>query len=152
MRKILLLLTVVAVLTGCTRLSANPLQNLQGTLVGKTLVQDIQDASWDLDQSLAVGILDLTDPAPTCLHDIMTKAGIDPNAPKAPSFVPRRSGIVSEGAIIYAEVKILQRLQAGGLGGVVSPACKMVLGQFMIDALGAQRKLLPGGGFLPILK
>jgi hypothetical protein len=152
MRRHLSFLLLIPLLVGCTSISANPLQNLQNTQIGATVVTGIQNATWNIDQAVAVGALDPSDPAQACLHKIQTQFGIDPNAPAAPSFVPRRTDLISEGSIVYIEIQILKKLQAGGLANTVPPECKAIVGQIVLDAMSANIKAMPGGGLLPILK
>lgn len=170
MRRSVAALGLALVLGACTNsISSNPLKDLvdagqppatttapiAGTPApapaANVIVTDIQSASFDLDQAVAVGALTADDPAPKCLHGVMTQLGIDPANPPAAnaSFTPKNDGLVSAGAILYIRAQQIKR--AGG--AITVPVdCKSLIGQLVIDAGSAQAKALPGGGLLPTLQ
>jgi hypothetical protein len=77
------------------------------------LVLDAQDAMWDLDQAIIIGDLSADDNADKCLHTVLGKYGLDPTVTTPPvvtsatpkSFVPRKGGVLSLGAIAYIKAE-----------------------------------------------
>ncbi len=150
-----ILLLPLALLAGCSTISGNPASDLRASsgLLGKTVAQGLLDATFNLDSAVKVGALDATDPAPPCFHSVLQQLGIDPAMPtQGPdtSFTPRRSDLISEGSILYIRARQLQKLQGAGIQ--TPPACKALIGQFLIDAAGAGLKVQPGGGLLVPLR
>jgi hypothetical protein len=160
---ILLVLIPLALLVGCstTPISANVAKDVlaavpkpvSGPSFGGVVQQGLLDASYNLDQGVAVGALDATDPLPGCLHGVLQQLGIDPTVP-APgpgkSFTPRVSDLISEGSVLYIRARQVQKLQGAGVQTPV--ACKASIGQLMIDAAGAGLKVQPGGGLVVPLR
>lgn len=106
------------------------------------IAADIQDASYNLDQAIAVGALSANDPAAKCAHDALVQAGVElpAGAVAAKSFVPKKGSILADGAILY----IIAQQSKNGPSFTVDMSCKALLGQMVIDGLGAARKSLPG--------
>ncbi len=113
-----------------------------------TIVTDLQSATYNLDQAVAIGALPADDPAPKCLHGFLVKAGIElPAGQAAPkSFAPKNDGLVSLGAIAYIQVQ--QARVMSGQGVTVSMDCKALLGQFVLDGAAGVAKLIPVRGLL----
>lgn len=147
----LLVACLALTLVSCTTISANPAKDtlVASGRVGGVVQQGLLDATFNLDSAVKVGALDASDPAPACFHSVLQQLGIDPSMPaQGPdtSFVPRRSDLISEGSILYIRARQLQKLQ--GAGVTTPPACKALIGQFLLDAAAAGLKVQPGGGLL----
>lgn len=115
----------------------SPLAGLSG---GQVAV-DLQSAAYNLDNAIAIGALVPTDPAAACIHGVLQQAGIEiPAGGTAPkTFVPKNDGVVSLGAIAYIMVQ-----QSKASPGITVPMdCKALIGQFVVDGLGAANKLAP---------
>lgn len=112
-------------------------------ITSPTIATDLQSASYNLDQAVAIGALAADDPAPKCVHGILQQAGIEvPAGMSAPqSFTPKNDGVASLGAIAY--IQIQQARQLTGRGITVPMDCKALIGQFVIDGLSAAGKSIP---------
>jgi hypothetical protein len=150
---IVLYLTLIALpwlafLSGCTtQISASPINDVTGgTAAAGVLAKDFQSAAWNLDQAVSVGALAADDPAPACLHAILTDLGME--GPPPPSFTPRNDGLVSAGSILYIRAQQLKKIQGGGI--TVPVSCEAVIGRFTMDAVKAGVKI--GASFIPIPK
>ena len=106
-----------------------------------SVVTDLESASFNLDSAVGVGALSATDPAPACLHSVLTQLNIG-GAP-AQSFVPRNDGLVSLAAIAYIRAQQLKTLQSTGL--TVSPACQAIVGKLVLDNMSLANKGLSLG-------
>lgn len=139
----LLAVALVPLLGGCTsQIGANP---LSGAL-GAQFTTDLVSASYNLDQAVSVGALEVNDPAPPCLHAALIDLGVGVTTP---SFTPKNDGLVSAGAILYIRARQAEKLA----GGVTLPKdCKAIIGQVVLDAAGATKNLMPGGGLLPTIR
>lgn len=133
---------------GIPTITGTPTGTLPVPITNHTIVTDLQDAAFNLDQAVAVGALAANDPAPTCLHDLLQKAGIEVPAggAAAKSFTPRNSGVASAGAIAYI---FAQQAKSLGTSGVsVDPSCEALVGRITIDGVKAANKatvgLIPG--------
>jgi hypothetical protein len=147
MKLILICCIVLLSLIGCVstpeKIQATPTGgsgSLPIPVTNPTIVTDLQSASYNLDQAVAIGALSPDDPAPGCLHDFLQKAGIEnPSGAVPASFAPRNDGIASAGSIVY--IQIQQAKAISGQGGVsVAVSCKALLGQFVIDGATATVK------------
>lgn len=163
MRILVLVGAVAALLAGCTNgpavapISANPLQDVSGIIaplapstgpsLQGTVTQGLLDASWNLDQAVAVGALDAQDAAPACLHSVLGDLGIDPANPAtaAPNFTPHVSDLISGGSVIYIRARQAEKAAASG-GPTFSLSCKALIGQFVIDAGKLAQRV---GGAMP---
>lgn len=165
----LAILAAACLLAACTAsnppppISASPAQDAaaaasvlapsSGPSLQGTVTQGLQDASWNMDQAVIVGALDANDPAPACLHSVLTDLGLDPAKPASPaaSFVPRVSDLISGGAVLYIRAQQAKKLAAGG-GPTFSIPCKALVGQLVIDAGKAAAQVggntLPGAGVI----
>lgn len=137
---ILLMMTIA----GCATTISGPGPNV-GISKTSTFGEDLLATAYNLDNAIAVGALPADDPAAACVHDVLIKAGLETPAGAEPvkSFEPKREGVVSEGAIIYIRAQNLKGLQ----GMEVSPRCKELIGQVVVDGAAAGRKLSPLGLF-----
>lgn len=156
--KVAPVLLLVAFVGCSTPISGNPVQDLAQQAakplapsvpsLGGVVLQGLQDATWNLDQAVAVGALDKADPAPGCFHGMLGQLGMDPAnpAPPAASFEPKVSDLISAGSVLYIRVQQAKKLQGGGIA--VAPSCKELIAQFMLDAAAAGANALPGGGAL----
>lgn len=113
-------------------------QAVAATPVGKTVVQGLQDAEWNLDQAIAIGVLPASDPADGCLHQALTQMGQEPGAPPTPAaqqFTPRISDLISGGSVLYilSQQALAAKAQLGA-GISVPVACEALVGQFVIQA------------------
>lgn len=147
MRKIMLALGLCFILGACNSpISGNVASDaLPGGATG-TLAQDFQAAAFNFDGAVKVGALDPTDPAPACAHAIDIMLGIEGTPP--PNFTPENKGLISLAAIGYIRAQQLKKLQGQGL--TVTPECKALIGQIVLDAAAGGIKGLPGGGLLPV--
>ncbi len=145
-----LVLAWALALTSCQTLSGNPAADITTTAaktdLGKVVVQGLLDATYDLDQAVAVGALPKSDPAPGCFHAVLTQLGLDPAnpAPAGSSFTPKISDLISLGSVLYVRAQQLKGAQGGGIQ--VPADCKLLVAQFMLDAAAYGAKGLPGGG------
>lgn len=112
-------------------------------ITNPTIVTDLQSATYNLDQAVAVGALTADDPAPKCLHDVLVKAGIEvpAGAPPVKSFVPKYDGAASAGAVAYI---LAQQAKATlGKGITVDVSCEALLGRVVIDGANNAAKVIP---------
>lgn len=124
---------------------------ISGTIAGglpipitnQTIVTDLQSAAYNLDNAVAVGALAANDPAPKCIHDVLVRAGIEllPGAAQAKTFVPKKDGVASAGAIAYIITQ--QAKQIAKTGITVDPSCEALLGRVVIDGATALHKAVP---------
>lgn len=121
-------------------ISANPTQDALAALppspAQTTVVQGLQDASYNLDSAVTVGALSASDPAPACLHSALTQLGISTpgnTVTPAASFVPKVSDLISAGAVLYIRAQQAQALIASG-GIQVSVPCEALIGKLVMDA------------------
>lgn len=106
-----------------------------------TIAKDLQGASYNLDQAVAIGALQPDDPAPLCLHDVLIKAGLEIpiGAPAVKSFEPKKDGVASAGAIAYIlaqQAKSVKPLE-------VSVSCEQMVGKIVIDGAKVLNKAAP---------
>ena len=169
MKQLLILFAVALLTTGCaqTPISANPLQDLQGSLgkgegTASIIVTDLQNQSWNLQEAMSVGALPSTDQAAGCVNSFLTEVGITvpsitppvagaPVAPAtvaAPSFIPKVTGVFSESAVLYIRAQQLKALAASGGLTTTSTACDTMIVNFEKDALKAGVSVLPGSSLL----
>lgn len=140
--EILIAVACLFLLAACATTISGPGQ-VVGISPTSTVGTDLLSTAYNLDNAIAVGALPADDPAAACVHDVLVKAGLElpPGSEPAKSFEPKRDGIASEGAIVYIRAQNLKSLQ----GIDVSPECKMLIGQVVVDGARATRKL---GGML----
>jgi hypothetical protein len=136
---LLLALTLTACVSTPSKIVATPTQGaLPIPIHNPTIITDLQSATFNLDQAVAIGALPKDDPAPACLHDFLVKAGIEVPAGAAPqaSFTPKNDGIASVGSIVYIQAQQAKAISALG-APAVAVSCKALLGQFVIDGATA---------------
>lgn len=103
-------------------------------------VTDLEGAASNFDKAVAIGALSATDPAPSCLHDALRKAGIElpPGAVAPQSFTPVSAGPFSEGATLYI---LAQQIKSSlGAGITISQECYALVGKIHLDFLMATAK------------
>jgi hypothetical protein len=104
-------------------------------ITNPTVVNDLIDAKFNVDEAARIGILDANDPAPYCLADVLKRAGI--GGPELESFKPKYGGVASAGAVLYIEKRKLEKLR----GGVkIDPSCLALVGQIVFDGASSARK------------
>ena len=108
---------------------------------GSVLANDLQSATSNLDQAIAIGALPAGDPSAACFHSILQQAGIEaiPGAPVQQSFAPKNDGLASLGSIIYIQIQQQKALKPIS----ISPECKALVGTFVIDGASGVAKALP---------
>lgn len=143
-----LLAIVVLLLAGCVStpslISGTPAAgSLPIPITNPTIVTDLQSASFNLDSAVSVGALTADDPAPKCLHDVLVKAGVEIPAGSAPAktFVPRKDGVASAGAIAYILAQQAKAIARNPL--VVDPSCEALLGRVVMDGVTAFNRAVP---------
>lgn len=158
MKRIAILCSALALLSACGTqpISASLTHDIAAAAptpkVNSTISQGLIDASFNLDQAVAVGALDKTDAAPACLHSVLTQLGIDPSNPSTPAanFTPRESDLISAASVAYIRARQAERLQKTGFS--VDMSCKALIGQIVIDAGKAAARgaasTVPGLGLL----
>ena len=139
-------------LVGCTAISANPIRDVAKGPVGDVVVKGLQDAAFNLDSAVKVGALSADDPAPACLHAVLTKLGADPANPVPPgaSFAPRVSDLISAGSVAYIRLQQLKKAQGAGIA--VPVPCEAIIGRLLIDTASGAASVLPGSRLLPGLR
>jgi hypothetical protein len=110
------------------------------SITNDVVVNDLKSATYNLDQAVAIGVLDLNDPAPYCLHDVLKRAGIElaPGTMPPKTFQPKYDGLASAGAVAYIEAQKLKKL--AGQGIQVDASCEALVGRIVIDGMKAARK------------
>lgn len=143
--KIILLLSMLAVLAGCastpTSIGPMPTSGLPTVSPTSLLGQDLVDAAWQADQAIAVKALNADDPLPPCLHMVNSALGLE-GSPAAPaSFTPRNTGLVSQAVTLY----ILDQQAQAFLGTPVTvpTQCEAVVGRIVINRAKAINRALP---------
>lgn len=146
--------TIIAavLLAGCVStpnlISGSPTAgSLPLPITNPTVVTDLQSAAFNLDNAVTVGALAADDPAPKCIHDVLVKAGIEipPGATPAKTFVPKKDGVASAGAIAYIIAQQAKAIARNPL--VVDPSCEALLGRVVMDGASAMNKAVPA--FIP---
>ena len=112
-----------------------------------TLQTDLTSAAYNLNQAVSIGVLPATDPAVTCVNDLLTKTGLAPNTTPPASFVPKNDGLASAGAIAYI-IYQQQKTLSGGLK--VDPSCEALVGRIVID--GAKAINAPAAALISLPK
>lgn len=120
------------------------------------VASDLKAAAYNLDQAIAIGVLPADDPAAACVNDVLVDLGLDADAsPDASqSFMPKRDGLVSVGAVLYIRARQLEKAKATRVN--LPTNCKAVIGQIVIDAAKVAgkvaRSVIPGGGLISIFR
>lgn len=149
MKTILTLFALTLALSGCSllpdKITGGPgMSSTLSAIAGSpTIVTDLQSAAFNLDSAVTIGVLEKNDPAPACLHAILIKAGIEtvPGAEPAASFVPKKDGVASAGAIAY--ILVQQAKKAARTATPVDPNCEALVGRIVIDGAVAIRRATP---------
>lgn len=121
---------------------------LPGDGGGDRIAEDMTAAQFNLSEAMRVGALGPQDQALACLNNALEDLGV---GKEAPSFVPKREGVISEGAIIY--IRTQQLLKSRNNNIELPPACLALIGKLVMDAskVGVKvgKKLLPGANLIP---
>ena len=153
------LLAIAACSTPPT-ITNSPTQNVVAAALapqGSTIATGLQDAAYDLDNAIAIGVLQPDDQAAACVHSALKLAGLEvaPGTVPAKSFTPRVSDAISGGAVLYIQ-SVQMRNQTPFQ---VSAGCKGVIGDLVLQGLQATAavgaSLIPGGNLLkaiPVIK
>lgn len=148
----LIAIIAFSLLAACA--SPPPISNQPTNIVAKVVASDttiatgLQNASWNLDQAVAIGALAADDPAPPCLHSALQLAGLEAiaGAPSAQAFTPKVTDLISAGSVLYIQAKKLQ----GAKPFEASPSCKAIVGDVVLQALKAgftgATTVIPGAG------
>ena len=163
MKHLISMLLIGTALAGCATLP--PISSDPGTDVARaiappdsTIATGLQNAAYNLDSAIAIGVLPKDDPASACVHGFLQQAGLERapgQAVEAKSFTPKVTDLISAGSVLY--IKAQQAKQAGA-GALVLPAsCNAIIGMFVVDSVkagfAAATTVLPGAGpLLSIIK
>ena len=138
------LLAAALALSACQTspvISTNPTQTAASTFaetrIGGTIITGLQDAAYNLDQAVAIGVLPMNDPAAMCVHSGLQAIGQDTTSPTpaAPEFQTRVSDLISGGAVLYILAEQAKNAQANG--GINIPlSCEQLIGHLILT--GAQ--------------
>jgi hypothetical protein len=124
--KLLLALTAVAVLSGCSTIG--------GTALNSPVVKnDLASASANFEQAVKLGMLPESDPGVACIRAVVAKAAADV------SFTPQVDGLISAGSVAYIAAQVAKK------GATIDSQCEALVGRVTIDgAKAARRALVPG--------
>ncbi|MDE2232552.1 MAG: hypothetical protein KGJ90_00270 [Patescibacteria group bacterium] len=133
----------LALLAACSTpptISNNPVSTAAATVVpaGSTIAVGLQNAEWNLDQAINIGVLKQGDSADLCLHEALTQLGLEQGAtpPAVQSFQPKVSDLISAGSVAY--ILAQQAKQIAGSGGVQVPTdCEALVGHFVLTGINA---------------
>lgn len=121
MRKSLIaIMAAVALLSGCV--STTPIG--ASLSPGAFISRDIETTARNLDNAVIVGALPADDPAPVCLHDLMSRTGAGQE-----TFKPEINGLISAQSILYIRAKQIKNR------GEMSVACKAIIGDILVGHL-----------------
>lgn len=152
----LCIVAVICALAGCIAGCATPppISNQPSNPVIKAVASDptiatgLQNAAFNIDQAIAIGVLPTGDPAASCLHGFMQQAGLEavPGQVAAQSFTPKVTDVISAGSVLY-----IQAAQAQGTALPAPPVgCDAILGKFVRQAVQAGFSMattaIPGAG------
>lgn len=151
-RGILCAILCVAVLAGCAsppKISSAPVNPVASVVASDaTIATGLQNAAYNFDQAVAIGVLAADDPAAPCLHSALQLAGLEPlaGAPAVQSFTPKVTDLISAGSVLYIQAKQLQ----GAKPFEASTSCKAIVGDVVLQALKAgftgATSAIPGAG------
>jgi hypothetical protein len=146
--KRLLSACLVVMLAGCTALGTTQQISAAPTPVPivKPIATDLTQTAINLNCAVSIGILQPTDPAVGCVNSALAASNLPavtcsggvatvgvPATTTVPSFTATNAGLASAGSISY--IKLAQ--QQARTPVTISPACKQLLGQFVVDAATA---------------
>ena len=102
---------------------------------GSTIAIGLQDAAFNLDSAVSIGVLQADDQAVACVHSALRLAGLEaiPGTTPARSFTPKVSDLISGASVLYIQ-QVQSRNQAPF---TMSVGCKAVIGDLVIQGLGA---------------
>lgn len=118
------------------------------------IANDLKAAAFNLDQAIAIGVLPEDDPAAGCVRGVLSDLGLDGTAAPEQSFMPKRDGLISIGAVLYIRAQQVKKARASRI--TLPQDCMAIIGRIVIDAAkvagrGA-RSLIPGGGLISIIR
>lgn len=137
---------VFAVFLGGCAISNAPL----GLSQDDSIVKDLKSAAYNLDQAIAIGVLPEDDPAAGCVHSVLSGLGLDDTDTAAQTFMPKRDGLISRGAVLYIRARQLEKAKATRAD--LPSDCKAIIGQIVIDAVKVVRSVLPGARLISIFR
>jgi len=91
---------------------------------GSVIESDLTATALNLDQAVAVGALPADDPAPACLHDLLSRTGVGQE-----TFRPQIAGLISAQSILYIKAQQIKNR------GELSTACKAIIGDILVGRL-----------------
>jgi hypothetical protein len=135
-------------LAGCATpppISANPVQTVENAVSSAlpgllpSIATDFQDAKFNLDSAITIGILLPSDPVDACLTSVLTMAGMlspTAGAPTTPSFTPKVTAPISlsAGSVLYILAQQAKKL-AGNGSSLVPASCQQIAGSLLINAV-----------------
>lgn len=148
----------MAMLAACATpppISSNPVQTaanaigalpIGGPIGGNTVVTGLQNAAFNLDSAIQIGILPATDAADGCVHGALQTLGADVTlangmenpvmgAPVAKQFTPKVSDLLSGGSVAYILAVQAKALAGGGI--TVPAGCEQLVGHFVLTGVNA---------------
>lgn len=151
MRK-MLAITFALAIAGCATpppISTNPLQTVTSVVLpaGGTVLTGLQNAAFNLDEAVLIGVLPATDPAAGCVHGVLKQIGADvvltmgvempvPGAAAAATFTPKITDLLSAGSVAYILAQQAKQIAANP-GILVPVSCDQIVGQFVIQSINA---------------
>lgn len=148
-----LILLSVALLAGCATpppISTNPIQTVTNavaaTPIGGTVVTGLQNAAFNLDSAVQIGVLPMNDPADGCVHGALQLIGQDvvlgpmgenPVTPVTPTkqFTPKVTDLLSGGSVAYILAQQAKQIAGGGV--TVPASCEQLVGHFVLTGVNA---------------
>lgn len=143
MSRLLLLLAFPLALAACSATApiSNAPLDVATSIIPKQATDTVQtglvNASWNLHQAQAIGVLKPNDAAQVCVDGTLTDLGIDPttgNSVKTggsaeTSFTPKVSDLISLGSVIYIRAEQLQTAKQSI--ALISTNCDAIVGKFV---------------------
>lgn len=148
---VLLLGASMAVLAACATpptVSSNPVASVVSAIPpAGTVVTGLQNAAYNLDMAISIGVLPMSDPADACVHQALQTIGQDVvlsmgmenpvgGTMTPASYQTKVTDLLSGGSVAYilaAQAKAL----AGNGGLAVPPSCEQLIGEFVIKGVNA---------------
>ena len=91
---------------------------------GTVIENDLTATALNLDQAVAVGALPADDPAPACLHDLLSRTGAGQE-----TFKPQIAGLISAQSILYIKAQQIKNR------GELSASCKAIIGDILVGRM-----------------
>lgn len=115
-----LIITFAILLSGCAITDPIGARLSPGTIIEN----DLTATALNLDQAVAVGALPANDPAPVCLHDLLSRTGAGQE-----TFKPQISGLISAQSVLYIKAQQIKNR------GELSASCKAIIGDIVVGRL-----------------